>query len=101
MKIVMLFAIRMYWRLIPAHRRRRCLFKKSCSHFVFDRTRKEGFHNGLKAFWYRFNTCRPGFQMFISPIDNQPILILKNGDALVEDELSDNIIEYFNFLNKN
>jgi len=101
MRIMMLFAIRMYWRLIPAHRRRRCLFKKSCSHFVFDKASQEGFCSGLKAFRYRFNTCRPGFQMFINPIDNQPILILKNGDTLAEDELSDNIIEDFNSLNKN
>ena len=90
----------MYWKIIPAHKRRRCLFKKSCSHFVFDKASQEGFVSGLKAFRYRFNTCRPQFKMLISPIDNQTILVLNNGDVLEEKELSDGIITDFMYLHK-
>jgi len=99
MRIVLLLGIRMYWRLIPAHKRRRCIFKKSCSHFVFEKATQEGLASALKAFRYRFNTCRPGFKMLISPIDNKAILILKNGDVLEEKDASDSITA--NFMYKN
>ena len=61
MKIVLLAAIRAYWRFWPPQRRRTCLFRESCSHHVYRRTVEAGIGGGLTALIARVRRCRPGF----------------------------------------
>jgi len=61
MSIVLLWLIKGYWLLIPPKKRNKCLFKKSCFHFVFDITKEDGLRQGLKALRYRYKHCRPGY----------------------------------------
>ncbi|MCC6372969.1 MAG: membrane protein insertion efficiency factor YidD [Bacteroidia bacterium] len=35
MKFVFLNIIKLYWLIVPAHKRRPCVFKESCSKYVF------------------------------------------------------------------
>ncbi|MFD2826478.1 membrane protein insertion efficiency factor YidD [Leeuwenhoekiella polynyae] len=61
MRIILLILIKLYWFVIPKTSRRRCLFKKSCSHYVYEITIEKGFLGGLKALRFRYNHCRPGY----------------------------------------
>jgi putative component of membrane protein insertase Oxa1/YidC/SpoIIIJ protein YidD len=60
MKWLLLLIIQIYW-LIPKKYRRSCIFKVSCSRYVFEITIREGFINGCRAFNKRFYQCRPGY----------------------------------------
>lgn len=64
MRIVLLWLIKSYWLLIPPKKRNKCLFKKSCSNYVFDIAKQDGLIKGLKALRYRFKHCRPGYYIF-------------------------------------
>lgn len=60
MRYALLAAIRLYW-LIPKKNRKMCIFKESCSHYVYRITQKNGLRKGLSAIKYRKLKCKPGY----------------------------------------
>jgi len=92
MKNLILFIIRLYWKFIPQSKRRKCIFSKSCSNYVFEITQKEGFIKGLKAFHFRYKNCRGNIQIFKNPINNQIQMILPSQIIIDREEISDRLI---------
>ena len=90
MKIILLIIIKLYWLLIPKNRRRRCLFKKTCSNYVYETARSEGFISGLKALKFRVNNCNSNYD--ILEIDSQKILITKTNKIIKEDSINESIL---------
>lgn len=60
MRYLFLLCIRIYW-LIPSKNRRVCIFKESCSQYVYRITKKDGFKKGILAFKERKHQCQPGY----------------------------------------
>jgi len=60
MRYLLLLGIRIYW-LIPGKNRRVCIFKESCSRYVYRITQKYGFKKGFSAFKERKQQCQPGY----------------------------------------
>ena len=92
MKIFILLIIRLYWILIPQSKRRKCIFKKSCSNYVFEITQNEGFIKGLKAFQFRYKKCRGNFSIFKNPINNEILMILPSQLIIDKEEIADRLI---------
>ncbi|MBE8726890.1 membrane protein insertion efficiency factor YidD [Flavobacterium hungaricum] len=92
MKFFILITIRLYWFLIPQSSRKKCIFKKSCSNYVFETTQKEGFIKGLKAFQFRYKNCRGNFSIFQNPIDNKIQMILPSQIIINEEEIAERLI---------
>ena len=67
MKQLLLFAIRVYWLVVPKRMRRHCLFKCSCSQYVYAVTKAKGYSAGRKAFRKRKVQCRPGYHFYQTP----------------------------------
>ncbi|KRD12751.1 hypothetical protein ASE21_02255 [Flavobacterium sp. Root901] len=93
MKYLILFFIRIYWKSIPASNRKKCIFKKSCSNYVFEVTQKEGFMEGLKAFLFRYKNCRGNFSIFQNPMDNKIQMILPSQIIIDREEIADRLIQ--------
>ncbi|WP_163407555.1 membrane protein insertion efficiency factor YidD [Flavobacterium ajazii] len=91
MKYLILFAVKMYWNIVPQSKRRKCIFKKSCSNYVFEITQKEGFVSGLKAFWFRYKNCRSGFQVFRNPINDSVQIILPSQIIVEREEIAERL----------
>lgn len=66
MKYLLLAVIKMYWFLVPKKKRKKCLFKVSCSHKVYDNTQQFGFGVGIKTLRKRYLQCRPGYTLVLS-----------------------------------
>ena len=92
MKHLILFAVKIYWNFIPQSKRRKCIFKKSCSVYVFETTQKEGFMKGLKAFKFRYQNCRGNFTIFKNPINNQIQMILPSQLIIDGEEIADRLL---------
>ncbi|KFF04206.1 membrane protein insertion efficiency factor YidD [Flavobacterium reichenbachii] len=92
MKYFILFAIQIYWKAIPASKRKKCIFKKSCSNHVFEITQKEGFLKGIKAFQFRYKNCRGNFVIFENPINNKIQMILPSQIIIERKEIADRLI---------
>lgn len=80
----------MYWILIPKKHRKRCLFKKSCSHYVYDITREKGFFEGIKALRFRFANCKPNYSIVEGK--NEKLLVTENQHVFTESEISEWIL---------
>ncbi|WP_343616551.1 membrane protein insertion efficiency factor YidD [Flavobacterium sp.] len=93
MKYLILLVIKMYWKTIPPSRRRKCIFRKSCSKYVFETTQKQGFSKGLKAFWFRYKNCRGGFQIFKNPISNNVQIILPSQIIIEREEIAERLLK--------
>lgn len=93
MEILLILVIRFYWYIFPESKRRKCIFRTSCSQHVYQTAKKEGFHEGLKALRFRFLNCRNGFHIFENPMDGRKSMILQNGQVLTEDEISERFIK--------
>ena len=53
MKYCLILIIKLYWKIIPASRRNRCLYKESCSNKVYNDTLREGLFKGLLSLYQR------------------------------------------------
>jgi len=92
MKYVLLIIIKLYWVLIPKHKRRHCIFKKSCSKYVYDITLQYGLKEGLKAFHFRYKNCRNEYELFENPLNGEIQIILPNKNVIKEKDISSKLI---------
>lgn len=92
MKNLLSLLIKIYWWIIPPAKRRKCIFRTSCSKHVYEKTTNEGFISGLKAFIYRFKNCRSGAYIIESPLGETQI-ILPNQQILHEIEIAERFIK--------
>jgi uncharacterized protein len=93
MKWLLLILVRVYWRMWPDVRKRRCIFRKSCSHHVYDEAAQKGLVAGSLAFWYRIRVCRSGYTIFTSPEGFHVRLI--NGTVINETEVEPRLFESY------
>ncbi|WP_432208133.1 membrane protein insertion efficiency factor YidD [Asprobacillus argus] len=91
MKVFLLISIRVYWLLIPKVKRRRCLFKKSCSQYVYDITKREGLLLGMKALRFRIKNCNSKYN--IIDVGKEKILITKTHKIFKEKDISPFLLE--------
>jgi uncharacterized protein len=75
--------IRIYW-LIPKRHRRSCIFKQTCSQYVYCALQTNGFVAGIKAFMQRFYQCRPTYGVI--DIDNQTFVLLNDNTLILKSE---------------
>lgn len=92
MKYLLLILINCYWFLIPKSKRRKCIFNKSCSKYIYDITKEKGGVEGIKAFRFRFNNCRDGFEIFKNPINDKTQMILPSKLVVESDEIADRFL---------
>jgi uncharacterized protein len=89
MRLLLLSIIRIYWAVIPAGKRRKCVFKVSCSRHVFRITTESGFSQGIKALKYRYHNCRPECVVFTNPVTGNKQMLLPCGDIVEESWMTD------------
>lgn len=65
MRKLLLLAIRIYWK-IPTRLHEKCIFRESCSHYVYRMAKEQGFRMGIKALRERNDLCRPGYVVYRS-----------------------------------
>ncbi len=95
MKYSLLFVIRLYWWLIPTGKRRSCIYRKSCSRYVYDVTDDKGLLAGLRALTNRVNTCRPNHEIIYLDKEHTLLIKLANGTILQQDEISESIVSLY------
>jgi uncharacterized protein len=92
MRFIFLLLIKFYWKIIPLEKRRICIFKESCSSFVYRKTKDEGIAKGVHAFISRFKKCKPGFSI-INPFTDVMEIHLRDGSILEKDEVSELLLD--------
>jgi putative component of membrane protein insertase Oxa1/YidC/SpoIIIJ protein YidD len=93
MRLVLIYLIKLYWVLKPKDKSPCCIFRKSCSHYVYDKTYNEGIISGLKALKFRICNCKYGFELFVNPINKQTYMILPNKDIINEREIAKRLLK--------
>ncbi|GAA3521026.1 hypothetical protein GCM10022393_39200 [Aquimarina addita] len=93
MKIILLLIIKLYWHIIPASKRRRCIFRKSCSNYVYEHTINEGFKAGIRAFNFRYQNCRGTYEVFKNPLINELQVKLPNQQIIDKEEIAKSLID--------
>ncbi|PRD56785.1 membrane protein insertion efficiency factor YidD [Sphingobacterium gobiense] len=92
MRLILLSAIKLYWFIIPPEKRRKCIFKHSCSKFVFDVTKKDGFTAGKKALVFRLRNCNAHFDIITDYESGLRKMYLKSGLAVNESEIAERLL---------
>ena len=90
MKYILLFIIQVYWRAIPPSKRKQCIFRESCSHYVWRTTTEDGFIAGIRALLFRNKHCCPGFVIY--KYKNQYELKTVNGLILKENDIAERLL---------
>jgi len=88
--------IKLYWKIIPLHKRRPCVFEETCSNYVYRTTNEQGFLKGLLALNKRFHQCRPGYKLLKDETNNCYILLLKDGSIIKDDKISRTLLPTLN-----
>jgi putative component of membrane protein insertase Oxa1/YidC/SpoIIIJ protein YidD len=92
MKHLILLIIRFYWFSKSISSKPKCIFRKSCSYYVYEITQEQGFLKGLKAFLFRYRNCRGHIQIFKNPISNKTNMLLPSGIVIEEDEIAERLL---------
>lgn len=95
MKYLLLLIVKTYWFLIPKSKRKKCIFKKSCSKYVYDITLKKGGIEGLKALTFRIKNCRNNFEIFKNPFNEKIQMILPNQQIIDKEHISNHLIQNY------
>ncbi len=90
MKYLLLTIIRLYWFIVPPKRRRKCIFKESCSNYVWRITSANGFNAGINAFLFRNRHCCPGYAIY--KYNGHYNLKTINGLILKDDEIAETLL---------
>lgn len=98
MKYIILLSIKSYWLLVPEVKRKNCLFRESCSRYVYRITFEQGFIKGLKAFKERFKKCRSGYKIINIGNSEYQAFELVDGSILRKDEASEFLIREFELI---
>ncbi len=61
MKSIFLLLIHLYRKAVKPYYSKNCIFSESCSYYVEREINEHGFRGGIKAFWERYHSCRPGY----------------------------------------
>lgn len=85
MKYLLLVLIRLY-RLLPSSIKRKCLFRCSCSSYVYQATKGKGFTAGLSAFKKRWQQCRGGYAIYYTA-DGEKWVILADHSVVPASEM--------------
>jgi len=91
MRCLLLALIKFYWIVIPEKKRRSCLFKETCSHYVYRHTAEGGFFKGAIALRQRQKTCRKGYRLYSSLTGFE--MELADGSVINENEIAPRILE--------
>lgn len=91
MKYFLIWSIRIYWKIFPEKTRRKCIFKESCSHFVYAKTKEEGLVSGLKALRMRVKQCKPGYRIILLPNNEKVVLLTDDSVVKIEELNVDNL----------
>jgi hypothetical protein len=78
-----MFIILIYQAIIPRRFRGVCLFKESCSNFVYRNTKNGGIKEGIKALLFRIKNCHPGYRLLET---NGQTLLITNTYVVVEEK---------------
>lgn len=85
MKHLLLLAIRIYWK-IPTKMHQKCIFRETCSHYVYRIASEQGFLAGLRALRRRNEVCRPGYVVYLS--QGRYYLQAANGEVFEEQDIA-------------
>lgn len=99
MKWALLIPIKIYWFLIPETRRRICLYKESCSKYVYRNTNANGIIFGLKCLLHRVKRCNSQHEIIFLPEENTHIIRLKTGEFLQNGEINEFLISESSLVN--
>jgi len=91
MKYFFLIIIKLYWRFIPETKRRKCLFKVSCSNHVYDITKKRGLFQGIRALHFRLYNCNPNYHLLT--INKEKLLLSATNKVFKLEELNETLFE--------
>lgn len=86
MRLILVLAIRCYWRFWPKRWRGSCLFKETCSKHVYRVAVELGARKALAALRFRFRTCRGGF--LVVQQGGTPMLQLVDGSLVSQVDAS-------------
>ncbi len=91
MKWLLLVSIKIYWKVFTEEKRRNCLFKETCSHYVYRHTSEGGFFKGAIALCQRIKKCKKGYKLYSSLQGFE--MELADGSVIKEDEIATRILE--------
>lgn len=92
MNYILLFAIRFYWILKSNKQPARCLFRISCSRYVYQIATEDGFFKGVHALFKRYRNCRHGYQLMINPLNGQKTMVLPDGTNIRQNEIAEKFL---------
>jgi len=93
MKYLLLVLIKCYWLIVPKSKRRKCIFRETCSQYVYRITLNKGFGHGLKALQFRYRNYKNGYEIFKNPISEEIQILLPNKTLLCENEIAERLLK--------
>lgn len=91
MRWFILKLIKFYWLAFPETKRRQCIFKETCSRYVYRHLKEKGLVAGFFSLINRVRKCRNGYSLYSG--DNGIEMKLVDGTTIYQDEISRNLLQ--------
>jgi putative component of membrane protein insertase Oxa1/YidC/SpoIIIJ protein YidD len=85
--------IEFYWKIIPEKNRKICIYRITCSRYIYNAFSNDGFISGFLAYFQRRRSCKNGYTI---KYQNKMILIEdRNGLIIQEHDINPLIVKEF------
>lgn len=92
MRWLLMLPIVVYWYCVPQLvKSRSCLFKETCSRFVYRTARENGLVAGVRALRERYSQCRPGYSVQLIP-SGRFVVVLRGHVSLDQDDVNESVL---------
>ena len=75
--MLLALAVRAYWIFWPKRWKKTCIYKESCSRYVYRLALETGTLAGLAGFFRRMRTCRTGYRFVVA----ESVLFMEAADG--------------------
>ena len=86
-------AIEYYWNARPENQRKICIYRITCSRYVYNEFENNGCIAGIRAYFYRMKSCNHGYKLSLK----KDMVVIKdcNGNLILENDINPLIVKEF------
>ena len=86
-------SIEYYWNTRAENQRKICIYRITCSRYVYNEFENNGLIEGIRAYFYRMKSCNHGYKLSLKK--DMVVINDCNGKLILENDINPLIVKEF------
>ena len=86
-------SIEYYWNTLPENQRKICIYRITCSRYVYNEFENNGLIEGIRAYFFRMKSCNHAYKLSLKK--DMVVINDCNGNLILENDINPLIVKEF------